>query len=275
MIGNKQEISAGSESTNIQANKITVIQQNNLSYQEVRQVAMDVFKSNFYDIGDKATQVATKRSEEIINKYIEELQKKSPLSIQNTQDPDVRYSLYEAQKSYARDGNIKKSELLVNLLVERTAIKQHSFETIVLNEALITVPKLTLEQINILSLIFIVKDIYLKNDPPFEFYYDTFFDKYLDTIEIPDGRIFYEYLVYVGCITAEQYTEKLKSSIEQFNSRPNFSSFPKLVRLEHSWDMSPISNSSLSPVGIAIAISNLKAKLEIEDLVALNDYLVD
>ncbi|HGH7180306.1 TPA: LPO_1073/Vpar_1526 family protein [Bacillus luti] len=275
MFGNKQEISAGNESTNIQGNKIAVIQQNGLSYQEVRQVAMDVFKSNFYDIGDKATQVATKRAEEIINKYIEELQKKSPLSIQNTQDPDVRYSLYEVQKSYARDGNIGKSELLVNLLVERTMIEQHSFETIVLNEALITVPKLTLEQVNILSLIFIVTEIYLKDNPPFEFYYNTFFDKYLDIINIPDGRMFYEHLMYSGCITMDTYSEQLKPLIEQFNSHPNFASFPKLVRLENSWNVSPISHSSLSPVGIAIAIGNLKVKLEVDGLVTLNDYLVD
>ncbi|ENB9403193.1 TPA: LPO_1073/Vpar_1526 family protein [Bacillus cereus] len=190
MIGNKREITAGNESTYIQANKVTVIQQKNLSYQEVRQMAMDVFKCNFHDIGDTATQVAIKQAEGIINKYIAKLQKESPLSIQNTQDPDIRYSLYEVQKSYAKDGNIEKSELLVNLLVERTVIKQQSFETIVLNEALITVPKLTLEHINILSLVFIVKIIYLKDNPPFEFYYDTFFDKYLDIINIPEGRIF-------------------------------------------------------------------------------------
>ncbi|WP_176542719.1 hypothetical protein [Bacillus thuringiensis] len=41
---------------------------------------------------------------------------------------------------------------------------------------------------------------------------------------------------------------------------------------QHSWD---ISHSSLSPVGIAIAICNLKVKLEIDGLVTLNDYLVD
>ncbi len=156
----------------------------------MRQAAMDVFRCNFHDIGDTATQVAIKRAEEIINKYIAKLQNKSPLSIRNTQDPDIRYFLYEVQKSYAKDGNIEKSELLVNLLVERTVIKQQSFETIVLNEALITVPKLTLEHINILSLIFIVKIIYLKDNPPFEFYYDTFFDKYLNIINIPKGRIF-------------------------------------------------------------------------------------
>ncbi|PES81322.1 hypothetical protein CN327_01400 [Bacillus cereus] len=274
-MGNKQEITAGNASTNIQANKLTVIQPNNLSYQEVRQVAMDVFKSNFYDIGDKATQVATKRAEDIINKYIEELQKKSALSLQNTQDPDIRYSLYEVQKSYARDGSIEKSELLVNLLVERTMIKQHSFETIVLNEALITVPKLTLEHVNILSLIFIVTEIYLKDNPPFEFYYNTFFDQYLDIINIPEGRMFYEHLMYSGCITMDTHSEQLKPLIEQFNSHPNFASFPKLVRLENSWNVSPISHSSLSPVGIAIAISNLKVKLEIDGLVTLNDYLVN
>ncbi|WP_369009437.1 LPO_1073/Vpar_1526 family protein, partial [Bacillus hominis] len=141
---------------------------------------------------------------------MEELQKKSPLSVQNTQDPDVRYSLFEVQKSYARHGNMEKSELLVDLLVRRTLIKQHSFETIVLNEALTTVPKLTLEQMNILSLIFIVVEIYLEGNPPFEFYYDTFFDKFLDIINIPQGRMFYEHLIYSGCITMDKNSGTLK-----------------------------------------------------------------
>lgn len=65
-------------------------------------------------------------------------------------DPDVRYALYEVKKSYARLGNKEMSELLLDLLVKRTLIKEHTFETLVLNVALATVPKLTLEQINIL-----------------------------------------------------------------------------------------------------------------------------
>ncbi|MEM5672126.1 hypothetical protein AAHB54_13835, partial [Bacillus cereus] len=40
----------GDNSTNIQAKNVTV-QQNGLSYTAVKEVAMDVFKSNFYDLG--------------------------------------------------------------------------------------------------------------------------------------------------------------------------------------------------------------------------------
>ncbi|WP_212936980.1 LPO_1073/Vpar_1526 family protein, partial [Bacillus hominis] len=112
-------------------------------------------------------------------------------------------------------------------------------------------------------------------NPPFEFYYDTFFDKFLDIINIPQGRMFYEHLIYSGCITMDKNSGTLKFLIEQFNSHPEFTSFPKLVRLAKSWDVSSISHCSLSPVGIAIAISNLKIRLGIGDLVKLNDYLVD
>lgn len=273
MKGNRQEINAGDESTNVQGGNVLVIQQSGLNYDQVRQVAMDIFKNNFYDLGEKASELAKKRAEEITNKYIEELHKNSLSSLQNTQDPDVRYSLYEIQKSYARHGNTEKANLLVDLLVKRTLIEQHSFETIVLNEALKTVSKLTAEQINIMSLIFIVRDIYLRDNPPFEFYYETFFDKYLDIIDIPQGRMFYEHLIYSGCITIEKNSETLADLIEQFNSHPNFASFPKIVKLEESWNDSLVSQSILSTVGIVIAIGNLKIRLGIKDLIEPFDYL--
>ncbi len=276
-IGNKKGIYVGNESTNIQGEKVnvTVNQQNGLSYEHIRQVAMDIFKSNFFDLGEKATQIAKKRAEEITNKYIEELQKKSPLSIENTQSPDILYALYEVQKSYARLGNIEISELLIDLLVRRTIIKDQSFETLVLSEAVTTVPKLTLEHMNILSLIFIVRYIYLEDNPPFQFYYDTFFDKFLDMIEITDGLMFYEHLKYSGCITIDHTSEKLKDLIESFNDGPKITSFPKLVRLEKDWNVSSIAGCSLSTVGIAIAISNLKMRLGLEDLIELSDYISD
>lgn len=273
MKGNKQEIIAGDESTNVQGGNVLVIQQNGLNYDQVRQVAMDIFKNNFYYLGEKASEIAEKRAEEITKKYIEELHKNSLSSLQNTQDPDVRYSLYEIQKSYARHGSMAKAELLVDLLVRRTMTKQHSFETIVLNEALITISKLTLEQMDILSLIFIVRDIYLKTNPPFEFYYETFFNKFLEIIDIPQGRMFYEHLNYSGCITIENNSENLADLIEQFNSQPIFSSFPKLIQLEECWNDSLVSQCTLSTVGIVIAISNLKMRLGIEDLIEPFDYL--
>lgn len=202
MINDNKEINAGNYSTNVQGNKVTVNQQNGLSYQQVRQVAMDVFKSNFYDLGDKASQIARERAEEITNKYIGELHKRSPLSIENTQDPDIRYALYEVQKSYARLGDKEISNLLVDVLIQRTINQNESFEKLVLNEALTIIPKLTTKQIDILTLIYIVK--YLNFKPefkiPFEYYY-SFLNPLINIIDIPTSEMCYQHLQYSGCLS--------------------------------------------------------------------------
>lgn len=69
-IGDKKLISGGNGSTNIQGNIVTINQQNQngLNYQDVRQVFMDIFKSNFYDLGESATHIVKKRAEEVTNK---------------------------------------------------------------------------------------------------------------------------------------------------------------------------------------------------------------
>ncbi|MGD6964443.1 LPO_1073/Vpar_1526 family protein [Fictibacillus phosphorivorans] len=274
-MGNKQAINGGDHSTNIQGNEVIINQQNGISLSDIRHIAMDVFKSNFYDLGITATEIASKRAEEIINEYLKSLQNMSPMYVQNTQDPDIRYSLFEIQKSYARQGEKNKAELLVDLLVERTKILKNSFETIVINEALETVPKLTFEHLNILSLIFIVKHIYLEDNPPFQVYYDKFYDKFLDFVDIPQGLMFYEHLKYCWCVTEGENNEKLQMLIEHFNDGPIFANYPKLVKLSKSWDVSSISHCSLSTVGVALAISNLKMRLGIGDILKLNQYLMD
>lgn len=53
----KQVQKSGAHSTNTQAEVINVSQ--GMSFTEVRQVAMDVFKSNFYDLAGEAKAIAS------------------------------------------------------------------------------------------------------------------------------------------------------------------------------------------------------------------------
>ncbi|PWX59630.1 hypothetical protein CYK85_13860, partial [Clostridium perfringens] len=150
---NGQRIDSGDNSTNIQGKEVTIINNSGLSYSDVKDIAMSVFKSNFYDLGENVEKIVQERAEKILDDYLESLNSKNPEYIKNTEDPDIRYVIYEAQKNYARRGEQISKKLLVETLVNRTIIKGNPIKELVLNEALDVIPKITDKQITILTLI--------------------------------------------------------------------------------------------------------------------------
>lgn len=127
-----------------------------ISYSEVRAIAMDVFKINFYELGNSANEIVQKRAEEILTNFLGKLNTVAPELLKNTTDPDFRYVFFDAQKAYARTGDTLTKEILVDVLVERLSVNNHSFLQIVLDEALSTIPKLTEDQYSTLSIAFIL-----------------------------------------------------------------------------------------------------------------------
>lgn len=271
MLGNNKEITAGDNSTNIQGNKVVVNQQNGMDYLQVRQVAMDIFKSNFYDLGEKVEKIVNERAEEIINKYLEQLQRAAPEAISNTADPDLRYSIYEVQKSYARVGNKEISDLLVDVLVERTLKQEESFLKIVLNETLTVIPKLTIRQMDILTIIFIFRYVGFKDDRPFGYLFG-FLLPFIN--DIPTNESIYQHLQYTGCLSLSIGSLTFDSVVKMkflhlFGNGQNDNeviknltqSNPRMQQFVNNWNSSPLSHASLTSVGIAVAITNIKRKL--------------
>jgi hypothetical protein len=202
MLRNKQEQHGGDYSTNVQAGNDVNLQQNNygLSYSEVKEVALDVFEMNFSKLSLAAQEVAKERAEEITNAFLNQLQEKAPEALDTMKEPDMQYALLMAQKEYARTGDKNLSEVLVDILVERSKIQERSLMQVVLNESLEVVPKLTNGQLNILSLIFVLK--YTVNYTVLSF--DSF-NSYLKTMITPfmDGltkrHSHFQHLEYTGC----------------------------------------------------------------------------
>ncbi|KON69630.1 hypothetical protein AKG34_13315 [Peribacillus butanolivorans] len=264
---NKQEITAGDHSNNIQGSEVTV-NQYGLTYSGVKEVAMDVFKCNFYNLGEKVESLVNERAEEIINKYLDELQSIAPKTLINTEDPDLRFAIYETQKSHARRGEKDIADLLVDVLIQRTMKQDESFEKLVLNEALTIIPKLTTRQIDILSLVYMFRYLNFNIQMPFKDYY-SILKPLIDNVDIPHNEMFYQHLQYSGCLS-------ISSGVATFDDimihkfLPNLSenevnkiilTNPELATFMSIWDSTKLSNSNLTSVGIAIAISNIKRKI--------------
>lgn len=125
-----------------------------VTYSEARAIALDVAKSTFQELTGKARDTMSARVEEITNKVIEKLQSDFPQGLAQATDPDFQHALLTVQKEYGRTGDEDLGDLLVNLLIDRSKQEQRSIKQIVLNESLVTAPKLTEGQLANLAVMF-------------------------------------------------------------------------------------------------------------------------
>lgn len=128
-----------------------------LSYSDVKEIALDVYRANFYQLSGLAKQVAASRAEEITCEFLDRLKLENPDGFRQVSDPGFQHALYTAQKEHARSGNKDLSALLVDLLVDRTKHQPRELIQIVLDESLSTAPKLTSSQVASLSAVFFLR----------------------------------------------------------------------------------------------------------------------
>lgn len=97
IIMNKQSQKGGDQSTNIQADSVTITQ--GITYTEARDIALDIFRSNFLQLSSDAAEVARKRAEEITENFLKKLQSENQSGVNNAQDPDFQHALFPSKKN--------------------------------------------------------------------------------------------------------------------------------------------------------------------------------
>lgn len=193
-----QDVSEGG--TAIQAAGSVTITQIGLSYSEVREVALDVFKANFYELSGIAKDVAKARAEQVTEDFLSKLQKENPNGLGKANDPDFQYALFTVQKEYARTGDKDLGDLLVDLLVDRSKQKQRDILQIVLNESLNTAPKLTDNQLASLAIVFLFRytqNIGIGNHEMLGQYLDKHVAPFTSKLQKNDAG--YQHLAFCGC----------------------------------------------------------------------------
>ena len=194
----KQVQKSGDSSLNIQAGQISI----GPTYQDVKAIALEVFKSNFAQLSDIAMDTAQTRAEEITNQFLDELMKKNPQGLKSAKEPAFQYALFTVQKEYAKSGDKDLGSVLVDILVDRTKEVNRNLMQIVLNESLETAPKLTSNQYATLSVIFLLKYTrYLRmiNFNEFSQYYGRMISPFVS--ELVKENASYQHLEYAGCGT--------------------------------------------------------------------------
>jgi hypothetical protein len=151
----RQKQSGGTGSTNAQAGRDIII--SGITAADAIDIAENVFWKNFLTMGGAAEQVLRERVERFARDFVDRLQAENPAGLSSMADPDMLRALYTAQEGYACSGDNDLEDALIDLLVDRAGQEEQNLKTLVLNQAIATVPKLTKQQRAALAVIFFVK----------------------------------------------------------------------------------------------------------------------
>lgn len=272
----KQRIETGDNSTTVMAGRDVNHFNNGITYMEAKAICNDLFQLNFYKLKEAAEAIATKRAEELINGFLQKLAERGLIKPEVFQDPDMQYTLVNAQIAYAKSGDKDVEDLLITLLIERVNQHEDDLSKIILNESLNVINLLTKEHLNILAAIFFMR--YVKNHAVNRYETIDYFNIVLEFIKKctnTNTEIVFDHLAYSRCITPtnafmhpafatfEPYMEVCfgvgisndpNDMNELLNTEPCFREIIKL------WDNSYLSKAVLTSVGKAIAITYIRSQ---------------
>lgn len=200
MINDKNKKQEGGDgSSNIQAESVNVYN-TGITYTDAKEIALDVFKTNFIHLKNEAAQIAAERAEEITENILKTLEDKHPESLKEFEQPAMQDALFTAQKEYAKSGDKALGDLLADIIVDRANVTQRNMLQIVLDESLAIASKLTVEQLDTLTLIFLLiktRRMVIRNFDGFKTYLTEKIFPFVDNLIKENEH--YNYLEYLRC----------------------------------------------------------------------------
>lgn len=199
-----QKQSSGNGSMNIQAGGAVTIVNARMTVEDVKAIALEVFKANVMTLADIAKEAALRRAEEMTDQFLGQLKEVNPKALDKAGSPDFQMALFDAQKAYARTGDAKLAQLLVDLLVNRTEHETRSIQEIVLTESLSVASRLTAQQISTVTLLFILRytmNTGIESMDGFVHWFRTTVSPFVPSLT--KSATCYQHLAYSGVATIE------------------------------------------------------------------------
>lgn len=164
MLGDKQEQSAESGSTAIQAGRD--VHYHGLSVTEVRDLCVLFLRNNFPELREEARRTA----EEHVKSFANTLEQKladdaASIVLEKFREPDVQAAINDAVQASARKGAAANPVILSTLISERVARNTNDYKDIVLSEAVQVVPRLTGAQVALMSFVHFVMSVTIQRMP--------------------------------------------------------------------------------------------------------------
>lgn len=191
---------SGDFSVNLQAGNINIA--HGLTVADAKEISLMVFKENFPVLAAQAMDTVKKNIEAFTEEYLTRLFESSPTSLQNFSDPGLMFTVYQAQRDFAVSGDKAIGNLLIDMLVERSKMKERDVLRIVTDESLKVIPKLTDTQIDMLTVIFLVKYVVpemVHDLDSLKKYLLDFFLPFIGSVTRDPAE--YRHIAYCGCGT--------------------------------------------------------------------------
>jgi hypothetical protein len=192
-----QEQSGGDGAVNAQAGRDVVV--NGITASDALEIADGVFWKNFLTMSGAAEDVLRVRVERIIHDFVQKLQAENPAGLSSMNDPDMLRTLYAAEEGYACSGEDDLEEALLDLLLDRAGQTERDLKTLVLNQAVSTLPKLSKQQRAILAVLFFTDNPSYAGPFNLESFYGYVADCLVPFVELlPEKSSEIGYMAYTG-----------------------------------------------------------------------------
>jgi hypothetical protein len=264
----KQSQDVGSNSTAIQA-KGDVTINNGLQLSEVKELCLLFLQQNFPKLREEAVEAAKKNVEAYVatlqSTIAEQANKVDPKLLK---DPDIQASINDSVQAAARKGEKANFSLLAELVTTRMRAGTTPILSIVADEAIRLVPRLTPEQIAYLALSFFLKRIQLNANSieAFDIYAKLAIPIVGPAFNLSNANILHT--EYVGATSLIEFTESayysvLKERYKFLSTEENLHDSIKerastFYILCEQYRISKIYNVTLTSVGELIAIMAIR-----------------
>lgn len=131
-----------------------------LTYSEVKDLIESVISQRLVSLHDEASLIYNQRINEFVKLFIEKIKNLSAEEISKLREPDTQLIFLEAANISGRKKDEVLHELLANLVVSRIKNDnsgKEELKNIVYNEAISTINKLTVDQLKIITLCYILR----------------------------------------------------------------------------------------------------------------------
>lgn len=246
----------GSHNTQIGEQNNTNLQiiHTGLSAEEASKLAIDLFLDNFPKLQEQAMDKVEERITTFCNNVMKKLAEENVHDYSPFNEPDVQYALYEAQNNYARFGTDEMLSTLTSLVTERVKRNQEDFSLkVTIDKAISIAGMLSTEQLNYLSLLFIVTKVKFSNIKTIEDL-DSHFEIITKAFKNPKESD-WQYLQMLGCLQLE-----LPQVYEGYSRMYNLN-VQDVKRICPNEIKKIINDYSTSPIGTILAITNAKGKV--------------
>lgn len=239
---------------------------------DLEQIGALIFEKNFPKIKEMISEVARANAMNFISELIKQGKEKlSQEDIPNLSDPDLHYMLTQAVITTGRNNDPTLRTHLARLMIDRIKNAKSDLKKIVYNEAIMTLPKLTLNQLKIITACFLLRNARFSNVKDEITFEEAYRPIYKDLLNFHETNAEIQHTVYSGTASRSigqwNFKDVLRSysglNVEAILKTPTGTEFIEFL------EKSALTSLTVTSVGIVIAtmyyesISGTKVDIDI------------